>query len=527
MGKLAAAAKRLDVPAPAPQASGDAPPPDANGAPGAAADGAGAGAAADALLAAAAEGAGGVALSLPPGAKVDFLALVAAGGVAAGAAPGGGGGGATSSSAASVFSGAASAAGGAAPSAAGSAAASAAGGAGGAPRQGGTLWACAGQRVFMLPAGAATPKSELALPPKVGECDGSAAKKITIPLYPLPRSPATPPRRSPPTRQSNVTALAGGGHATVWTGHADGALRAHHRGGWDAARLPGGRAAVRALAVDAKGRAWAGDDAGLVRVVRFDPRARALSQIWQAPPGTGAGGAQPAPVAALLARGGWVVGAGGARGGGALTLWDAGRLAAVAAGAAEGRGPFTCLDAIDWDDGDDAAAGGGGGGGWRLLAGTGSGQVLLWEVSAAGLRLASAIGVPCGSAVRCAAAAPRGAEARGGRALRGRHCCAWPVPLPRRAHAVILNPHPHPPHCSGIALFPAQDIMVTAHADGTLHVYPLPSPRNGAAGAQGAETDASCPTPGGDAASWRPRAARIKAHRGGLVGATALVSGGP
>jgi hypothetical protein len=67
--------------------------------------------------------------------------------------------------------------------------------------------------------------------------------------------------------------------------------------------------------------------------------------------------------------------------------------------------------------------------------------------------------------------------------------------------------------------------MVSAHADGMLSVYPLPSPFNGAGGGPEADVDASCPEPGGSMHSWQPRAARVRAHRGGLVAAAALVPG--
>jgi hypothetical protein len=196
-----------------------------------------------------------------------------------------------------------------------------------------------------------------------------------------------------------------GGRGTVWTGHADGTVRAHHRGAWDAARLPAFRGAVRALAVDSKGQAWAGDEAGLIKVVRLDPRARAASVIWQALPEAPGG----APCAALLACGGCGVISAGGRAPGALTLWDAAKLAPAATADAGARGGICCAEALPWGDEDEAvapAAGSGsravgGGGGWRLLTGMNTGQILLWEVGPAALRPATAIGPRGGGAVRC------------------------------------------------------------------------------------------------------------------------------
>lgn len=66
---------------------------------------------------------------------------------------------------------------------------------------------------------------------------------------------------------------------------------------------------------------------------------------------------------------------------------------------------------------------------------------------------------------------------------------------------------------------------MTAQADGLLRIFPLPSPLNGA-GCGGARPalDASCPVPGGDVYKWAPRVASVRAHKGGLTGATSLVS---
>lgn len=65
--------------------------------------------------------------------------------------------------------------------------------------------------------------------------------------------------------------------------------------------------------------------------------------------------------------------------------------------------------------------------------------------------------------------------------------------------------------------------MVTAHADGTLQIFPHPGPQNGAGGGTGGSVDASCPVPGGGVHKWLPRTATLKAHKGGITCCTALV----
>lgn len=122
--------------------------------------------------------------------------------------------------------------------------------------------------------------------------------------------------------------------------------------------------------------------------------------------------------------------------------------------------------------------GAGAGGPWRLLSGQSNGQLLLWELEGTRPRLVSALGAPTGSAVRA------------------------------------------------VCLFPSQGIMVAAHADGVLRVFPLPSPSNGAAGGDGAGAagcDPSCPRVLGDVPRWAPRVAAVRAHKGALVSATSLV----
>ena len=397
----------------------------------------GASAAAGAAVAGAAlpEHRGAVALACPGGARIDFVAFVAA-----------------SSPAVSSNSGSGSGADG-----------GASGGAAAAAADAGTLWVAAGARVHFFAAGAARPKAEVALPPK---CAVTAL--------------AAPPSTS------------GSAGATVWTGHADGSARAHHRGAWAAATAAGAcRAPIRCAAIDARGQAWFGDDTGQVKVLRFDPVMRAAAVVWQALPDSGGGASAMGAATAMLARGAHVISAGG-RAPGALTVWDTRRFAAVGGGDAAGHGAVCCLAALPWDDagggGGGSGAGGDGGGAWRLLSGQSNGQLLLWEMEGTRLRVVSALGAPTGSAVR------------------------------------------------GIATFPAQGILVAAHADGLLRVFPLPSPANGADGcgsgdgdgdgncdAAGGGVDASCPRVGGDVRVWAPRVAVVRAHKGGLLGVAAMV----
>jgi len=67
--------------------------------------------------------------------------------------------------------------------------------------------------------------------------------------------------------------------------------------------------------------------------------------------------------------------------------------------------------------------------------------------------------------------------------------------------------------------------MVTAQSDGMLKIFPFPAPHNGAGGAAGSAVDVSCPIPGGDVHQWQPRSASVRAHKGTLTSATALVCG--
>jgi hypothetical protein len=196
--------------------------------------------------------------------------------------------------------------------------------------------------------------------------------------------------------QSTATAVAVGSGATIWTGHLDGSVRAHHRGAWDSARAAACRAPIRAIAVDQKGQAWVGDETGQIKALRFDPRGMSVNIIWQAlPDGPPVPGASPCT--ALLSRGAVMVSAGG-RSPSAVTLWDTLRFASVVGSDAAAYGALTgTLESIPWPEVDAPA---GGGGDWRLLSGHAGGQVCLWEVEPHRLRLVSALGAPTNSAVK-------------------------------------------------------------------------------------------------------------------------------
>lgn len=201
---------------------------------------------------------------------------------------------------------------------------------------------------------------------------------------------------------------------------------------------------MRCLAVDARHNCWAGDDAGVLRVlhhdlhtqrlvVRFQDTPPAIGPFWQlasvqgpaaaaaaiaAASSTSASSSGPvvAPVLAAASRAAAVVSSGG-HGRNFLTLWNAQRLEAVERCSTETYGAAHSLADIEWpEEGGPAAdavssSGSGGGGvapglaaqhsssttssseanrgsadargfsGWRLLSGHERGQVLLWRIA--------------------------------------------------------------------------------------------------------------------------------------------------
>jgi hypothetical protein len=273
---------------------------------------------------------------------------------------------------------------------------------------GGTLWVSAGHRVFFFDQGSSKHKTELALPPRVRAVFGLLCRRchqvcslLSLFQQGLSHPPPTTPNSKTITPQSPMTAIAFGDSSTIWTGHGDGIVRAHHKGAWDTVQIPACRTAIRALALDCKGQAWVGDEVGQIKALRFDPRSRGVSVIWQALPD-----GPPVPGACacvgLISRGALMMSAGG-RARGALTLWDTNKFATSAGLDVAAYGGMTCLQLLPWsseEEGGNSSGGGGCGDEWRLLSGQSNGQVLLWEVEAGRLRLVTAIGKPTGGSVK-------------------------------------------------------------------------------------------------------------------------------
>jgi len=252
-------------------------------------------------------------------------------------------------------------------------------------------------------------------------------------------NPTTPPQPPGAYQQSAMTAIAFGTGHTIWTGHSDGAVRAHHKGSWDTGHAAACRTPIRALAIDGKGQAWAGDEIGQIKALRFDPRARGVVVIWQAlPEGPPVPGASPC--VALIGRGQMMLSAGG-RAPGAMTLWDIARFTSTAGLDSVAHGAITVLEALPWPVEEE---GGGVFMDWRVLSGQTNGQVLLWEAGGGRLRLAAAMGAPTGSAVRWVggAAVAFVVVRRTNQCLSAAGCCSFSLRCIR--HSAHSPPHLQP-----------------------------------------------------------------------------------
>lgn len=174
----------------------------------------------------------------------------------------------------------------------------------------------------------------------------------------------------------------------VWTGHMDGAVLLHTSGQWAAAAAPATHhtaAPVRSLAIDARHCCWAGDSAGVLRVLGRDAATGQVSlRSHLVPPGAPGAGS---PLTALLtAPAPWpLVFAAGGREASRLAAWHAHTYSEVDAASCDAFGPPTSLALLPWqEDGQPLTADGAAGGtveGLPITQGAGAGAA----AAAAGL----------------------------------------------------------------------------------------------------------------------------------------------
>ncbi|KAF6265332.1 hypothetical protein COO60DRAFT_1623953 [Scenedesmus sp. NREL 46B-D3] len=345
----------------------------------------------------------------------------------------------------------------------------------------------------------------------------------------------------------------------VWTGCVDGSVLLHARGRWGFASLPTEVGLpVRAMAVDSRHFCWAGDDAGIIRVLSLDlntdrlgvrfrvipPQAHALVRLAaaQGPAAAAAAAAAPAasgppggagkcvPVRAMLGKGPAVF-ASGSIGACSITVFNSQNYQELEVANCESFGATCCFAVLPWeaDDAEQQAA--------AALAGQGASFAggAVPGIPATGIAMGYAAApvpratVPASVMAHAAARAggmagqlPAGqlagsAAGSSWRLLTGHErgqVLLWQFKgvqrspaSPRVMHLLCVIGEAKP-QCAvrGMAVFEDLQMLVLAQSTGGLTALPMPAPHNGAAAA----------------ATRAPSFAAIKAHKNGIEVASSL-----